>query len=225
MNDTQIILNFHGIGKPHSAVDSAELPYWITETFFLSILDLIARRTGTKRVVFTFDDGNASDLSIAATNLSARQQSGIFFVLTGRFEDPNYLSTSDVKALIGMGMEVGLHGRDHVDWRKIPRDRLNNETVGARDILIDVGQRPVTSVAIPFGAYNRLVISHLKKCGFQTIYTSDGGSARNGERIRNRTSIRSDMTLDDVNRILDDNVPWQKRMRRLVSTSLRRFIT
>lgn len=41
-------------------------------------------------------------------------------------------------------------------------------------------------MAIPFGAYNRRVISHLKRSGFAHIYTSDGGPLSSAGPISDR---------------------------------------
>lgn len=224
MSDTEIILNFHGIGTPHSTVDSAERPFWISETFYQQILDLVDSKNNVSRIIWTFDDGNASDLTIAAVKLAERKRIGKFFVLTGRFGNPHYLSLSDVRRLSNMGMEVGLHGRDHVDWRTLPINRLKTETTDARQVLAQVLGHQVSSVAIPFGAYSKRVIGHLVRCGFETIYTSDGGSSHSNQQIRNRTSIRADMTLADVSNILDNKVTWARHSRRWLSTALRRHI-
>jgi peptidoglycan/xylan/chitin deacetylase (PgdA/CDA1 family) len=224
MNNTEIILNFHGIGSPHHEVGAAERPYWISEAFFQEILNLLSRRQDAPPIVLTFDDGNKSDLSIAATALVARKLTGKFFILTGRFDNLHYLSLSDIKRLSSLGMEIGLHGRDHVDWRTIPLENLEAETAGAREVLALALGHPVKSVAIPFGAYNRRVIRALKGCGFETIYTSDGGATRADRQIHSRTSIRADMTLAVVNTILENRVSWQKKLRRWLSTTVRRHI-
>jgi peptidoglycan/xylan/chitin deacetylase (PgdA/CDA1 family) len=224
MSNTEFILNFHGIGTPHSTVDFAEHPYWISETFFQQILDLVDSKNNANSIIWTFDDGNASDLAIAAARLAERKRLGKFFVLTGRFENPHYLSVSDVRSLSNLGMEVGLHGHDHVDWRTLSLDRLKAETIDAREVLAQAVGHPVSSVAIPFGAYNKRVINHLRRSGFETIYTSDGGASSSNQQLRNRTSIRADMTLADVSYILANKVNWKSHIRRRLSTTLRRHV-
>jgi len=219
-----IILNFHGIGTPHADVDASERPYWIDESFFRRIVDMALARPDADRVLWTFDDGNRSDLTIGARVLAEAGRRGMFFLLTGRFGHPDYLSHDDARALAAMGMEIGLHGRDHVDWRHVPPAQLAAETVDARAMLAEVVGRPVDRVAIPFGAYNRKVIAHLQRCGFSRIYTSDGGACRPNQRISNRTSIRCDMSLDRVAAILDDRASLARRLKRNLSTNLRRYI-
>lgn len=220
----QVILNFHGIGTPHHGVDVSERPYWIDERFFEQIVDLALARPDADRILWTFDDGNRSDLTIGARVLSQRGRQGTFFLLTSRFGDPHYLSHDDARTLMAMGMEIGLHGQDHVDWRRIPINQLKTETIAARYLLAEVLGHTVDEVAIPFGAYNRKVIRHLGECGFARIYTTDGGSCRVGERISNRTSVRCDMSLDQIAAMLDDTPSPARKLKRSVSTALRRYV-
>ncbi len=221
MTEPLVILNFHGIGRPHTGVDDAERPYWIEERFYREIVDLVAGQVRPEEFGFTFDDGNISDLEIGAPALKARGLRGEFFILAGRIGLSQYLSASDCKALTSMGMNVGLHGSDHVDWRKIDNSKLLHETVDARTLVATATGTPVNSVAIPFGAYNRRVIAHLKRHGFQTIYTSDGGPAGGGT-IRNRTSIKSEMNIADILNILACREPLDRKLRRTLSKFARR---
>lgn len=222
--ERQIILNFHGIGEPHEGVEAAERPYWISEAFFEGIVDHALASAKADQVIWTFDDGNRSDLTVGARLLHDRGRQGIFFVLAGRFADPRYLSRTDTRTLADMGMTIGLHGRNHIAWRGLDAAGLAEETVGARRCIEDVVGIAVDDVGIPFGAYDRSVIRHLVKCGFNQIYTSDGGPSRSTQRIRSRTSLRSDMSMDRVTALIDDNIPVHHKLRRAVSTTLRRYI-
>jgi peptidoglycan/xylan/chitin deacetylase (PgdA/CDA1 family) len=220
----QMILNFHGIGTPHAGVDASERPYWVSEKQFIEICDMVQRRDDADDIQWTFDDGNRSDLDVGALALAERGRKAVFFLLTGRFDDPNYLDHDQTRRLVAMGMEVGLHGRDHVDWRKVDSAELDAETVDARNILAAVAGQAVNQVAIPFGAYNRRIISHLVKCGFSKINTSDGGPSRPEQRILSRTSIRSDMTLERVAELIDDRISPRRKIRRQASTFVRRHV-
>lgn len=224
MTQAITILNFHGIGEPHAGVDDGERPYWVSETRFTEILDLADNHARASRICFTFDDGNKSDLTIAAPALRQRGRTAAFYVLAGRFDDPLYLSRGDCHALAQMGMEVGLHGRNHVDWRALDDDALTDEVVVSRQEIADATGQPVTGVGIPFGAYDRRVMRVLDRNGFRTIRTSDGGIAHPGARIQNRTSIRSDMPMERIAALIDDAEPMMPRLRRTLSTALRRHV-
>lgn len=219
----EILLNFHGLGEPHAGVDPSERPYWISEAFFDAIVTLADRRSDIP-AGFTFDDGNRSDLTLAAPRLARSGRVGNFFVLAGRIGADHYLSDGDIARLCDMGMQVGLHGAHHIDWRKASPETLAEETIAARQRIADSLGRPVTEVAIPFGAYNSKVIGHLKRLGFARIYTSDGGWTDSRARIAARTSIRADMSLADVEAIFDRRESVKRRARRWVSTHLRRHV-
>ncbi len=220
----EVILNFHGLGKPNDNVAPSELPYWISESFFSEIVDLVRERKSCYPTRFTFDDGNCSDIEIAVPILRKNEMVASFFVLVGRMEESNYLSKDQTKLLTNMGMEVGLHGRHHVDWRYIDSQSRWDEIVVARGELEDAVGRAVNSVAIPFGAYNRRVFSMLRRQGFERIYTSDGGLAHRTSVVQPRCSIRSDMSLGDVERLLCNGDRIQSRIRRKASCFVRQHI-
>src|SRR5262249_19833806 len=43
--------------------------------------------------------------------------------------------------------------------------------------IADIIGRTVDKIAIPFGSYDRRVLSRLRRSAFQAVYTSDGGRA------------------------------------------------
>lgn len=218
-------INFHGIGTPHGRVPADEVPYWLDEPAFAGLVARIAAlRSAGQDIRITFDDGNLSDLAIAAPILNAHGLKGEFFVLTGRLDDPDYLSPQGIQALLAMGHAIGLHGRDHVDWRKVDGATLIAETRDARQRLAAITGTAINSVAIPFGAYDRRVIRHLRQEGFAAIHTSDGGVANARARVRPRTSLRQDMDAATLDAILAGRSPPMKTLRRRLSMLLRQHV-
>ena len=224
MTSRQFILNFHGIGTPPAHIDADERPYWIGSAQFEAIVDMVSAHRCAPQVKWTFDDGNISDLTIAAPALAARRLSGAFFILTGRLKTPGYLGGADIQALLDMNMAVGLHGADHIDWRKADADRLKLETIHARDDLANIIGRPVTEVAVPFGAYDRRVMAHLVRSGFDRIFTSDGGPTFSRARICSRMSVRDDMAMSTIVDFIENRETVRRKIRRLASCTLRRYI-
>jgi peptidoglycan/xylan/chitin deacetylase (PgdA/CDA1 family) len=216
------ILNFHGIGDPHSGIDSSEARYWISVERFRNVLDrVVAHRDHGHSILLTFDDGNFSDIEIGVPELRARGLRAHFFVLTGRCGDPHYLSAEDMRSLAACEMRVGLHGRDHMDWRRLDPPALDADVRVAREELAKITGQQVDSVAIPFGSYNRRVARYLKSLGFAEIYTSDGGLASDGAKLRHRLSIRKDMSDAEVESFLKGGEDhWQSRL----ITSVKRFL-
>lgn len=216
------IINFHGIGTPRSDLPEDEWPYWINSEMYEGILDRICHlRSTDHEILVTFDDGNLSDIELGFPGLQERGLSARFFILTGRIGLPHYLNAGHIAALREAGMKIGLHGRDHIDWRQADDSRLVAETREARYLLEEAAGAKVTEVGIPFGAYDRRVIVWLNNEGFEGIYTSDGGQAHLKHRVRSRTSVRRDMTVDRIESILCGRFPIRQRVRRFASKTIR----
>ena len=113
-NGRRGFLNFHGIGSCERPLEAGEEPVWISAQAFRSIVDHFSDKAD---FCFTFDDGNKSDVEIALPILLQRRARAKFFVLAGRVGSPGFLDSTDLRTLIDAGMEIGLHGFDHVSWR------------------------------------------------------------------------------------------------------------
>lgn len=215
------VLMFHGIGQSAKAMEPDEELYWIDWPLFDAILDHCATLPA-QADRFTFDDGNASDLE-AARRMRARGIGGSFFVLVGRIGQPGYLTRDDLHELLDLGMVVGLHGRDHRDWRKVDDRTLHSEIDLARSELADLCGRRIDTLAIPFGAYDRRIWTYLERTDLARIYTSDPGRSRPDARFVRRHSVKRDHALADVRAILEDAAPLHARLRRTVAPMVKRF--
>jgi peptidoglycan/xylan/chitin deacetylase (PgdA/CDA1 family) len=206
----------------HHNLPCDERSYWITQDFFDEILQVLKARQNHQRILLTFDDGNKSDL-YAAERLASAGLDAKFYVITGRFGHDHHVDRDDVRDLVRAGFEVGLHGRGHIDWRSASAKELADETIESRAELADVICRPVESAAIPFGAYNRRVISHLRHQSFDRIYTSDAGPARTDSLFQPRTCLMSHHRIEDVIALMDDRVSPMARARRSIAPIIKRW--
>jgi len=93
-----INLCFHGVGEPARELEPDEELYWVDVPRFEELLDAAA---GEDAVRLTFDDGNASDRSVALPALLERDLTASFFVIAARLGQPGSLSEDDVHALVG----------------------------------------------------------------------------------------------------------------------------
>ena len=164
-----------------------------------------AVREASLDLVFTFDDGNHSDFELAGPALSRGGQRAIFFPSVDHIGRPDYLSVSEVRSLHQDGYEVGSHGHAHVDWTKLDDGALHKETFGAKDALQDMLGVEVRSVAIPFGAYNRRVLTKLRAAGFTSVYTSDSGLSAPGDWFIRRWGYRTDTPISARQMIAQSN--------------------
>jgi peptidoglycan/xylan/chitin deacetylase (PgdA/CDA1 family) len=116
---------FHGIGTPPQHVPAEERPYWTSEQAFLTFVRgaTEAGNAAGIRIIPTFDDGNRSDVDIAAPALLDNRLPGLFFPCTGRIGRNGYLTEADLRTLDGP-FEIGSHGVDHVPWTALESDAL-----------------------------------------------------------------------------------------------------
>ncbi|MGH1420064.1 MAG: polysaccharide deacetylase family protein [Hyphomicrobiaceae bacterium] len=220
----QVIFNFHGIGAPKREMEDGESQYWISVDFFDEILALASKMRDTVKTSFTFDDGNSSDLEIAAPRLSTVGISAEFFVLSGRLKQDGALSRKNIVELQEMGHLIGNHGADHVDWTALDEAGLTRELKTARQVLEDICRHPISSAAIPFGRYNGKVVRALKTCGYDRVYSSDGGAHTDTQYPCPRTSLTHDMTPGDVENILLGREPLKRNLRRRATMLVKRLV-
>ena len=163
--DTCPVIILHGIGTPGRSLEPGEEVFWLSRETFCTALDRIVEM-GAAAPRITFDDGNASDIDIALPELLARGLNATFFLLTSRLGQPGSLTRADVTALAGAGQTIGLHGANHVDWRRLDGAGRAREYEAARDMLRDLSGQPVDEAAAPFGLYDRQVVVDLQGLGF-----------------------------------------------------------
>jgi peptidoglycan/xylan/chitin deacetylase (PgdA/CDA1 family) len=221
----ELVLCLHGVGEPHHRVSAEELPYWLSVSSFTRLLNQALERSKSTgpRVIFTFDDGNASDALLALPELSKRGLRASFFVCVGRIGKKHYLDASMIKDLLEAGMDIGSHGMHHRNWRLVNTKALDEEIVDARRKLEDLIQRSVTAVAIPFGSYDWRVLNRLMRDSWEFVYTSDRGTARSAARIKPRETV--DATMQDENllgKLLTDP-PLRTRLERELSRLYKRL--
>jgi peptidoglycan/xylan/chitin deacetylase (PgdA/CDA1 family) len=216
-------LNFHGLGNPGHGIEAAERPYWVEPAFFEAVVKRAAERKFNGPVAFTLDDGNASDLDIAAPILLRYGLGADMYVLTGRIGRPGSLSESAIKELAKNGFRIGSHGHAHVDWRKLNRQDQYKEWRESKAVLETMTGSVVTTTAVPFGAYNRSVLTGLRKAGYKAVFTSDRGFGDSSAPIIARTSVSDTMTMADIERIVADNFPLTAKARRRIGILKRKY--
>ena len=198
-----INLTFHGVGDHDRQLDAGESAVWLARPEFLTVLDAA---TGRRDVRLTFDDGNISDLEHALPALRERGLRATFFVVAGRLGVPGFIDADGVRALSAAGMTIGCHGMRHRPWRSLGERMLREELLEARQVLEEIVGHPVLEAACPFGSYDRRVLRSLRRFGYQTVYTSDGGTAATHAWIQARTTIRP----RDGAGVLDQIMSWER---------------
>jgi peptidoglycan/xylan/chitin deacetylase (PgdA/CDA1 family) len=182
-------VTFHGVGDPGRPLDAGEAAVWIDTDALLASLDAVRGRADVR---ITFDDGNRSDVDVALPALLERGLTATFFVLAGRLREPDYLTEEDILRLEESGMSIGSHGMDHVDWRSLDSVALRRELADSRTILERITGRQVTEASVPFGSYDRRVLSAARsEGGYRHVYTSDGGPASCAAWLQGRNTVHA----------------------------------
>jgi peptidoglycan/xylan/chitin deacetylase (PgdA/CDA1 family) len=199
-----INLGFHGIGAPARELEPDEDQYWIDAPQFEQLLDAALDLPAVR---LTFDDGNASDLTVALPVLVERGLTAAFFVIAGRLGQPGSLAADDVRALADAGMSIGTHGMQHRPWRSLDEEVYREELDEAREILEAASGSRIDEAACPYGAYDRKALRALKQRGFRRVYTVDRRAARPDDWLQPRYVIRCGDTAGTVRGFGGESAP------------------
>jgi peptidoglycan/xylan/chitin deacetylase (PgdA/CDA1 family) len=193
-----LVLTFHGIGTAPPGIPDAERPYWMPTADFLAFLEKAAAeaRPLGLRLTASFDDGNRSDLEIAAPALQKLGIAGLFFPCSGRLGKSGYLDAGDLRQIDRMGFGIGSHGVDHLPWASLAAAHLVEELTLSKAVIEAALGHAISAAAMPFGSYNRRVLGGLRRAGYQTVYSSNPGLARPGAFFQRRWSYRQGMDFD-----------------------------
>ncbi|MGW5716516.1 polysaccharide deacetylase family protein [Amycolatopsis sp. NPDC003865] len=199
MEAVAVNLALHGIGRPARQLDPGEDERWVTVEQFEQVLESVAERDD---VHLTFDDGNESDVEIALPRLVDRGLTAEFFPLAGRLGQRGYLDRDGLRELARAGMEIGSHGWEPRDWRRLDDRQASRELTEAPKLLGDLCGRPVRRYSLPFGAYDRRVLTRLRQAGATRVYTSGGGAASRDGWLQARTELRHDLDSESLDGVL-----------------------
>jgi peptidoglycan/xylan/chitin deacetylase (PgdA/CDA1 family) len=214
-------LALHGIGRPARALDPGEDERWMTVEQFERVLDAV---DGAEDVHLTFDDGNESDVEVVLPRLVDRGLKAEFFPLAGRLGQRGYLDRDGLRELARAGMEIGSHGWEPRDWRRLDDRHADRELKDAPKLLGDLCGRPVRRYSLPFGSYDRRVLTRLRQAGATRVYTSDGGAASRDGWLQARTELGYDLDDDWLDVVLTASPQVYRRAGRWASRLFRRAV-
>ena len=213
-----INLCFHGIGTPGRELEPDEDQYWIDPDRFEELLEVAGEMPSVR---ITFDDGNASDISIALPALVERGLDASFFVIADRLGKAGSLSVEEVGALADAGMTIGTHGMRHRPWRSLDEESIREELGDARTAIETASGAPVRHAACPFGAYDRRALRALRKHGFTRVYTVDRRPAHPDAWLQSRYVIRRSDTANTVRGFGGESAP--RKLTLAAKTTVKRW--
>lgn len=198
------ILMYHYISDPPPRADRFRLDLSVRPSLFeahlqylrqagyetVSLSDLIFYLTQghplpPQPIVLTFDDGYRDAYEEAFPRLQRYGFRGTFFVLTGRADegDPRYLSWEQIRQMSEAGMDIQLHGREHIPLSGRDEAFLFFHIIGGKQSIEAHTGRPVRFFAYPSSNYDEGLIRFLKGYRFWGAVTTAYGA---DERLENR---------------------------------------
>ena len=153
------------------------------------------------RIVLSFDDGYAHLVDFLPELISGYGGSPILFVPTawiGRTNSWDYshrlcpaqhLDLIQIKELASQGIEIGSHGRGHVDLTGLSERDLRYELESSRGDLEDILGRAVTSISYPFGRFNDTVTETAAAAGYREGYSMRFPTSYDGPLSRGRYPV------------------------------------
>lgn len=148
-------------------------------------------------VLFTFDDNNVSDYSVAYPILIDNGFPATVYITDSNIGKDGYMTRAQINLL--NEWEIGYHTISHPSLITLDANQLENE--------VGVSSETVRSFASPYGDYNDEVISAIKTAGYTShvnawtdIPENDGINdlpIKNNYNI-NRLTINSEMNYEEV---------------------------
>jgi peptidoglycan/xylan/chitin deacetylase (PgdA/CDA1 family) len=190
------VLMYHNFGDPPATGDPEHL-FVPVDTFrahlkllreqgwqalsldqFLAVLD--GAPAPPKSYLVTIDDGHESVLSTAAPILAEHGIPSVLFVPPGVLGGPvtwnpayaaqRLSAKAEIATLAGTGMEVGVHGYDHVRMLDMDAETLHRNVVAARDeVAAMMGGQP-RSFAYPYGSHDADARRALSDAGYAVSF-------------------------------------------------------
>jgi len=189
------ILCYHGIGAP-AGPDPDDL--FIARARFAGQLDRLGalgyrmvtvselwRRVRAGSALgfgaITFDDGLAQVTSEALPELTERGMQCTFYIATawlgGRhphLPEERVLTHDELRGLAGDGVEIGAHSVDHLRLPELTPGAAREQLERSRRELEEIVDRPVQSMAYPFGQYDERTVAAARSAGYETACGCSG---------------------------------------------------
>lgn len=128
-----------------------------------------------KPIMFTFDDTDLDQFTVAAPTLKKYGYKAVYFIMTvsigkkGKFVD--YMSKEQIKQLSDEGNVIGSHTYDHKNFKKYQGKDWEEQLDKPTKKLEEITGKKMTEFAYPFGLWNAEGIPELKKRGFRMAFS------------------------------------------------------
>ena len=125
-------------------------------------------------VILTFDDGNEDNYTNAFPIMKQYGFTGVLYIVGTYIDQPNYLTTDQIKEMAAAGWEVGSHTMTHQQLTVMTDDQIHYEIVESRKYLEQQLGVPILTFAYPFGGENSAVINYVHFAGYIAAMGAEG---------------------------------------------------
>ena len=129
------------------------------------------------------------------------------------FNRYNHLNREQIKSLHSDGWEIGSHGVSHKSFLSMSLDKVKEELILSKEILEDIIQNEVKSIAPPFSDINQEVYDLCVETGYDSIYIQKQASIRvvDDAKLFYRNNVYSIDRNDNImNKINMDSIEKKK---------------
>ena len=151
-------------------------------------------------VVLTFDHGYASHFGVATSVLLRHHFTGTFFVTVERVGRDGYMTWSELRKLVFLGMEIGSRGLSPEPLARLSRPQLEESLVESKRLLEQRLGIPVRALAAPDGSWNPAVAEAAQRAGYDAVWASTvgtNGRETNPQALR-RITVRRPFSADRI---------------------------
>lgn len=204
-----VVLMYHDIvskcDKTSGFQNESAFQYKVEAEKFENLVKALANRDD---VVFTFDDGGVSFLTIAAPILEKYGKRGVFFISTQYLNQAGFLTNCQVRELEERGHTVGSHSHTHPkNFAALSIAEMDKEWCNSCRILHDILGHDVKCASIPNGYGSKELNASALRSGILDLYTSvptTKAKLKDGLNVIGRYVVHRDMTVEDVVRLVTD---------------------
>lgn len=227
-NENQLrVLNYHSIGG--SSLGDVNNMFTTTyEAFKLQIeyllseddieiigMDRIDSITNKIKVLITFDDGYLDNYTLVAPYLMEKQIPFSIFIATNYVKKlhKNFMSPAQLIDLSTFSnIHIGSHGKNHVRLGQCSNSVLLSELRDSKLYLEDLLSMKISSIAYPYGNFDRRVILHAGEIGYLKGFTTryDVNRLDRNPLALSRYNVEADNDVRIINQKVHGDWDWYR---------------
>lgn len=149
-------------------------------------------------ILITFDDGYMDNYVHAFPILQELDMKATIFVISSGIDGGYYLSSDQIKEMSDYGIDIESHTVNHVHLNSLSYEEQLKELTDSKAKIESITNKPVLSIAYPFGDYDENSEKAAIAAGYSLAFTTNLGLAnKTDNRVSlDRIYVSSDYSLD-----------------------------